>query len=394
MKGVHEDRLALGRAPHRRSAQEASGPAGLTRLRRSLAHFARGVIWLDRFVRTAYFGFTVMLVVLGAGLAVDEIGGRLLLGLLLSAACFQVYSYVLNDVIDLPVDASQPRRASDPLVRGLSGEGLSRRSGLVIALLPLPLAALVTLWLGGNAEAWLCLGAAYLGLGQYNLWGKRFAAPPLTDFVQGCGWAALALYGARIAAPDLAWPLLIDRMLPLLALTVGLIVLITGVHGGLRDLVNDLRQGRTNASAFLGARPARPDDPQSITVTSSAGVVLYAFAWLAGMSLPALLFLQPDRAHYAGSTAQLAALFGTLALLVVNAYVLWQVCRPQQPERDTWISRQAVTLWLPSLLLYLPCQLLSPTSRWLLLGAFAIPPLFQVKTGRWLLRQLGSEEPH
>ena len=37
---------------------------------------------------------------------------------------------------------------------------------------------------------------AFLGLGVYDLWGKRCAWPLVTDAVQGVGWAALVFVGA------------------------------------------------------------------------------------------------------------------------------------------------------------------------------------------------------
>jgi hypothetical protein len=293
-------------------------------------------------------------------------------------------------VIDLEVDATQPRRADDALVRGLRGEGgLSRRTGLVIALLPVPLAAGITAFLGGGRAAWMALAASFLLIAVYNVWGKRCPVPPLTDFLQSCGWASLALYAAWIVSPTAGWAEIADRLLPLVGLSIGLIVLITGIHGGLRDLVNDRSQGRTNASIFLGAKPLLPEDPRSKAVQSSVATVAYSLAWLLVMFLPVFAFLDPARGHYATPAWHALAAVAVSGLFVANAYLLWQVSRPRQPDRDPWISRQAVVLWIPAFAVYLPSSLLSTDMKWVVLAVLVIPPMFQVKTGRWVLDRLG-----
>jgi hypothetical protein len=235
------------------------------------------------------------------------------------------------------------------------------------------------------------LAASFLLITVYNVWGKRCPVPPLTDFLQSCGWASLALYAAWIASPTAGWSEIADRLLPMLTLSIGLIVLITGIHGGLRDLVNDRSQGRINASIFLGAKPLNPGDPQSKAVQSSIVTVAYSFAWLLFMFIPVFAFLDPARGHYATPVWHTVAAVAVTGLFCANAYLLWEVSKPSQPDRDPWISRQAVVLWIPGFAVYLPSAVLSAQMKWVVLAVLVLPPLFQVKTGRWALGRLGRQ---
>jgi 4-hydroxybenzoate polyprenyltransferase len=157
---------------------------------------------------------------------------------------FHVYAYVLNDVIDLPIDRTEPRRAASPLVTGR----VSRAAALGVALAAAIVGLALAVVFGPDGSA-VVLGAAYATMAVYDVWGKRSAFPVVTDLVQGVSWAALLWWGARtVGEPTAAtaW---------LAAGCVVFILLANGIHGSLRDLGNDLRCGARSMALVLGARP-------------------------------------------------------------------------------------------------------------------------------------------
>jgi 4-hydroxybenzoate polyprenyltransferase len=128
----------------------------------------------------------------------------------------------------------------------------------------------------------------------YNLYGKRFPLPLVSDAVQGLGWAALALYGALATGMPLH-----ARAGWLCATILLYVMMVNGLHGGLRDLANDARHGARTTALFLGAR-ATPEGELIL----SARIVLY------------------------GLTLHLLLLFLTVACILRN----W--------PRDHWLSMQ------------------------------------------------------
>lgn len=260
-----------------------------------------------RFIRFSALGATAILPLLGAASVTPRVGARLLLGLLAAALLFHCFAYVLNDVIDLPIDRREPQRATFPLVRGL----VSPAQALAFALAQVPLAFALTAGLGGGRLAYGALALACALMTVYNLWGKRGPFPPLTDLVQGLGWAALLVYGAALAGRPT--PL----TAALAAFEVVFILLINGVHGPLRDLANDLRCGARTTAILLGARPARGDpgpqtlDPEPSLVHIPPALTAYALA-LHGL-LVGLLAL-PLALNWLGQTPAARAATAALSL--------------------------------------------------------------------------------
>ncbi|MCG8454961.1 MAG: UbiA prenyltransferase family protein, partial [Holophagales bacterium] len=225
---------------------------------------------LDRFVRLHFLGFSTMLVLLGVASVAAEPGWIQLAGILAVAFCFHNFAYVLNHVIDLPVDRSHPARQDDYLVRGT----IRPWQALAFALLQIPLAAGIHAFLVAGASSagkppLLVLLAGFGLMAVYDLWGKSCPVPPLTDLAQGLGWASLALYGAMaMGGPPnvLTWTAV--------AMGTGFILLINGVHGGLRDLSNDLDRGRRTTAIFFGSRPLPPEGAPSV----NPGLVAFSMA--------------------------------------------------------------------------------------------------------------------
>jgi 4-hydroxybenzoate polyprenyltransferase len=212
---------------------------GLTRLSRIL------IICL-RFIRFQAFSFTATLTLLGAVSASPSLTAPRVVVLLAAALSFHVFSHVLNDYVDLPLDRSQRLRQSDPLVNSV----VPHEVALWVALAQLPIALALTALLHPAVAAYLALLAAMLLLAVYDIWGKRVPFPPLTDLVQGAGWAMLVLYGALLA------PTAPTRLTAVVMLYITFeIILTNGVHGSLRDLANDLVGGARTTAILFRARP-------------------------------------------------------------------------------------------------------------------------------------------
>jgi 4-hydroxybenzoate polyprenyltransferase len=237
--------------------------------------------------------------------------------LLLVAVAFHVYAFVLNDVIDLPIDRTQPRRLRDPLVRG----AIRPSQALALALIQPALAILLTVWLGGGLRELGILAVAFGAMGAYNFWGKRCPAPPVTDFVQGLAWGCLPIYAAYVlgAVPNrLTWMVA--------AYAVGYTLFMNGVHGGLRDLRNDLGQGAQTTAIFLGARPAAgggdPYVPRAVAVFTSV-----TLAYL--VAIDAALLVNNDFG-YGPATLAITSV-AVAALCALSVILMPQVVRPAGP---------------------------------------------------------------
>ena len=218
----------------------------------------------DAFVRLNVLFYTSMWVLLGAAAAARQPTTLEFLCLFGVSCCFHVFAYVLNDVVDLPVDRGEPARRHDPLVRG----AISRRAALLVALVQPVLAIPFAEALGGHAPAYWALAAAFVLIGAYDLWGKRFVFPPLTDMVQGIGWGSLAIYAALAldtTPTALSWIVAAYAMV--------YTMFINGLHGAFRDLANDLASGARTTAIVLGARPLQGSGQRLVPR------VLAAYAW-------------------------------------------------------------------------------------------------------------------
>jgi 4-hydroxybenzoate polyprenyltransferase len=317
------------------------------------------------FTRFSALGGTIAMVLLGAGAVAPHPGLSKLCGLIGVGIAFHIYGYVLNDVIDLPVDRSEPRRVDFPLVRGT----LSPAAALLIALLQVPLALLLTWWNGGTPPAYAALLASIVCLGIYNLWGKQAFFPPLTDLVQGLGWSGLGLYGAYIAAGHLS-----AASMVLFTYIVVMILLANGVHGSVRDLDNDFRLGVRSTAILLGARPGLDQ-----AVKLSPALRRYALLLnllLVGIALGALITGQ-----FGYSRSALLWAFGVEILLsLLSLWILHLVARPEQNRGEMNASGLLHLLILYLMLIVLILPGMDPALSSLVVLLFLLPLL----THSWL----------
>jgi 4-hydroxybenzoate polyprenyltransferase len=213
------------------------------------------------FVRLPAFGFTGILPFLGAISARAPLTRQQILGLLAVAILYHNYAYVLNDIIDLPLDRTEPLRARYPLVKG----AIRPKYALIFVCLQLPALFAITHWLGADQKAYIALCASLVLMTIYNAGSKYTPFPLVMDTVQGVAWGTFALLGAFIMAGQatgLTWVLFFIILV--------YVLMINGVHGSLRDLENDLKSGAKTTAIALGARPR---EKQAVLLSKS--LVLY-----------------------------------------------------------------------------------------------------------------------
>jgi 4-hydroxybenzoate polyprenyltransferase len=348
----------------------------------ALKKFRKRLASLDAFVRLHYLGFTTMMVLLGASFFDQSPRVLTMLGLLMLAAAFHVFSYVSNDLIDLEHDRRAPLRKNHPL---LTGE-ISVPTAVALVVLCVPWAALALLHLQGfrSAGLWgfVVLGGAFACMLVYNWAGKLCPWPWVTDLVQGAAWGALSLVGAsaltKASAPisfSLAW----QRCDVLFWYGLAFIFLINGIHGGLRDLAHDRAGGKHTLAIHLGAA----HDPQSGQVVSSWGIV--AFAMLVHGALVGLVawFLYRETHLSAGGTAY--ATSNSLAAVIVlsglafstSFYQLWRVVRIREPRRNAWISWNLPFLLAPPIVVFWGAATVDMAFKIMVTLFFAVPLLLQ-----------------
>ena len=100
-----------------------------------------------------------VLVLLGAVSASPNLTWAQVGDLMCVAICFNIYGFVLNDVLDVRLDRTEPRRAQCPLVSGT----LTRRQAAVLSLVPIPAILVLTAVLDGDARAYAAYFARVSG---------------------------------------------------------------------------------------------------------------------------------------------------------------------------------------------------------------------------------------
>ncbi|MEO8083115.1 MAG: UbiA family prenyltransferase [Ardenticatenales bacterium] len=306
---------------------------------------------VDGLLRVHFVFFSALLPVLGGVSVRRTLSPGAIAALVAIGLCFHVFAYVLNDVVDLPIDRTQPLRRRDPLVRGVIRPG--QALGLALAAVPLGLALTLAPPLRGGWAAAIALCVGFGCMAVYDVYGKRAAFPPLTDAVQGVAWGSLAVVGAlAVGGPTTAgtWVAAAHAAL--------FILLINGIHGGLRDLANDVAGGARTTAIVFGARPRAAggiDVPPAVaafafTVTALVLAVDGAAVW-------------GNAFGYDGATRQaMLAVVGALAVLALG--LLGAVLRPHGVVFQVGFRLQMFLLLMLLPIVFFPS--LSPAVRWTL----------------------------
>ena len=294
---------------------------------------------VDNLVRPRYFIFTSMLGLLGVAAMTPNPGWQILLAVVLVAVAFHIFAYIQNDVLDLPIDRTQALRANGPLVSGLISPG----AAMTIALLQIPITFLITWWLGAGPWAYVVVITGFVFMTIYNMYGKRCPLPMLTDSAQGIGWGSLAIYGSLVSAGDV-------NTLSFVAAGFGFafLFLINGVHGGLRDLGNDLKLGCSTTAIYYGAFV---DDEDRVVCTSALRrFAFFAFAVYIG---PASIALIRGDFGYQG-IALLMVVITWVSINMFSAIVLFKLTAPLIENRNMIIRYHGIPLLLSSVIVFLP----------------------------------------
>jgi 4-hydroxybenzoate polyprenyltransferase len=256
---------------------------------------------LTTFLRFEYLSVAVIFPLIGSATGTSRLTGFHLLGILGGAFAFHIYVSLLNDIIDLPLDRTNPARSAYPLVSGR----ISLATALVITLIQIPISAAIIYWQSGSSAAYLSMALALGMMTIYNIWGKRSSFPPAIDVIQGIGFSSLVLFGAALTAglTPLSW----------LAFALGILwMVIINLLGGLRDLHSDLAFGVNTTPIYFGMRPSGSEE----TVPSFVpyyGYILHVAMMAGGI----LVILWSDERYAVGlriALGTVSVLGGALAL--------------------------------------------------------------------------------
>ena len=322
----------------------------------------------DRFVRLHFWGFTFFLVLLGAVSAVPHLTVWQIGLAMTVAALFHNFAYVFNDVVDLPVDRTQPSRRQDYLVRGV----IRPWQALVFSLMQIPLAVALSIAGGVSRAGILVLLAGFVLMAIYDLWGKKCFCPPLTDLIQGLGWGCLVLYGAYAAGGP-------PNLLTWVAFSsgAGFIFLINGVHGGLRDLENDLQRGSRTSAIFFGSRP----EGGVVSVHGSLKVFAVSIQVLLIATVAVPLAMGSFEYSPRAQTAMIAV---QILLQAINLRFMARVFRTDQPSWGRDFRIHIFLLLLGPAILFWPYM--SGPVAWVFPIAFLCPFLLVEVTGEVVTR--------
>lgn len=285
--------------------------------------------------RISTLGFSLLLPLAGSASAVPGWRPGQAAWLSAMALAFHIFAYVLNDVVDLDVDRSEPLRADSPLVRGEIG----RAQALALAWAQPPLAFAVALAGGARLPVLAWLALAFAAMTIYDVYGKRCRWPLATDAVQAVGWCALLLMGAWDANPCLPGATWWEAGYVFLC-----VMLVNGVHGSLRDLVNDQRCGTRTTALWFGACAGAGN-----AVIPSRALTLHALVLQTGLVVCALGAAGALRA----GGAQASALAPVVAMLVAACVSLFLAFRRAHDRRALIVAGAwnivATVLVLPAL---------------------------------------------
>lgn len=237
---------------------------------------------LRKALRFEYMSFTLALPLLGAVSVPVSITLPQVIGLLAVGFFFHAHSAFVNDLIDLPIDRTNPARAGHPMARG----SLNRLRGSWLALAALALAMATAAIQRTTAPGYATLITAFAFMTVYNVWGKKLSAPPLMDATLCAAFAALVLFGAVSTGG-------IGPVTWLVCFFAMLFMMLANACGGLRGLANDLRHGANTTAIFFGARPLKSGLHIPRSLIRYVGLLNAVFYAVAGFALLAGWFEYP-----------------------------------------------------------------------------------------------------
>lgn len=321
-----------------------------------LGPLSRGLVGLDGLIRIHGLGFTLVWPALAA-VAVAPDAWWTMSGLVVVCFAFNVYGYLLNNVVDLPVDRTHPARGGQWLVTG----AVSTRTALTIVGPQVPL-MLAAHWLFGfpwAAVSWL--GAAVGLITLYDLFGKRCPIPLMMDVSLALSGVALTLYGVaatgRAANATAGWVAFSSAVY---------LLFINAFHNDLRDVDNDTAARQQRTAAFFGSRGVRDGRVHVPGLMALYGAALQALLIAAAVAA----WRSPGAAIAQGGGRGVVL----LALLALGNVALFAgLLRARQPLWDG--IRLAHIFALPLPLVAALAGSFDARSVALLASAYLLPPL-------------------
>jgi len=290
--------------------------------------------------------------------------------MLLIVLSFNTFGYLMNDLIDLPLDRLDPARKTHPLVTG----ELSTSAVASVVWFQLPLLALLHLLGGFGVQAGVWLVGTLICLSAYNLWGKTLGLPLLTDLALGGSGFCFTLYGATASGASSA-----ELPLPIWssAAAAGIcLMMINAFHNNLRDLPYELPTPRCTTAKVLGASLSKSGAPRMGGLLASYGLLLQAV--LIGLSvLQCQQFMgAPPIIESTGTASPLSATFLMLigAANLLNLGLFIGLVRTSGHLWQRLAGIHVLTLPLPLILCWIAVVQTPLTA--LVVTIYAISPLF------------------
>lgn len=315
-----------------------------------------------------FLGFAPVFGAIAAG----QINGLVLWVLLAVGLLYHVFTFVLNDVVDVEVDAKSRYVAARPLIEG----GISHRQALVLVVVSL-VTCLVLAGLTGSLFTVVFLFVAFVCALVYNVWSKRVA---FLEFVLGFGVFSLVLAGSFTGPVSLSN----------ITLDVGLAFFVqwvfsVGVAANLKDIEEDTKQGVFTSPTVLGVKFSNG------RVEIPLDFILYAlFVSGAYILLLGNIFVMGLLSGYVG--AYPVALIGFLVLTAGLLVTTWGILRGPSPSRETFLRFAGLheglaLLLVPMTLLTLLLSTVGVTMTLLIFFVIAAWPLcwFRLLYGRHLI---------
>ncbi|MEM1096755.1 MAG: UbiA family prenyltransferase, partial [Bacteroidota bacterium] len=154
-----------------------------------------------------------------------------------------IFGYVLNDVIDLPLDRTEPRKKNHPLVRG----SIATKPALLFALIQAPMAMSIAAIINFDIASLSILVTSFLLVILYNTYGKKTSFPIFFDLILGVSASLFVIFGAFIEGHHINQTTAIISFYSLIYITS-----INSIHGGIRDIENDAKCNSITTPIKLG----------------------------------------------------------------------------------------------------------------------------------------------
>ncbi len=320
-------------------------------MRHYTGRLLHGLRTADRLARFHAVGFLAIWPLLGAATSGDW-SPRTLAGLLAVTLFFNAFGAILNDVIDLPVDRTNPLRARDLLVSG----SVTRGQALALASLQVPFVALAHIVAGFPLPALALAAGGLLGMAAYDLWSKSVAIPPLIEGCQALAGSLLVVYGASISGGPLS-----PVVVPVALSAAAFILFVNAFHGGLRDVENDRACNQQTTPIWLGCTGVVDG-----RVHIAPLMTLYS-----GVLQVALIGLAVWTARLLGAGPW--GLAAVVAASLLNAALFWAEHRVAKPAWDVLLRTHVAAAAVPVMLAFSPG--LGATGTTLLFAVYATPML-------------------